>query len=401
YNPPANNATRIYDQIDPTTNVFIMYDKEAFQYSAWSLTNGNLVWGPISTSDETALQYFQWSAVNDGVVSNGNLYATGWGGVVYCINDTNGQVEWTYGNGGAGNSTSMGVIGPWGNYPTFIGAIAGGSVYVYNSEHSPIEPPYTNEEIRCLNAATGQETWTLTAWPVSTSFYTYIGALADGYLTFFNEYDGRMYSVGKGPSATTVSTQATVAPLGSSVLIQGTVTDQSAGAKGTPAISDQDMSEWMAYLYNQHAEPTNATGVPVQITAIGPDGTSYPVGTATSDIYGNFGITWTPPAQGTYQIIANFAGTNAYGNSAASTYVAVGPASSAPSTQVSPTVPPTSSPTPTTSTPPSTQTASPSPSAVVAPPGNTVPIATYVAIGAAVVIIVAVAAALILRKRNK
>ena len=81
YNPPANNATRLYDQLDPTTNVFIMYDKESFQYSAYSVLNGNLVWGPVTTSAETALQYFQWSAINDGVVFNGNLYATGWGGI--------------------------------------------------------------------------------------------------------------------------------------------------------------------------------------------------------------------------------------------------------------------------------------------------------------------------------
>ena len=209
-----------------------------------------------------------------------------------------------------------------------------------------------------------------------------------------------MYSVGKGPSATTVSTQTTVAPLGSSVLIQGTVTDQSAGAKGTPAISDKDMGAWMLYVYNQFPMPTNATGVPVQITAIGSDGTQYQVGTATSNLYGNYGITWTPPSQGTYQIVANFMGTGSYGNSFASTYLAIG---AAVSPQATATAPPTATPSPTqppaTTSP--TQTVAPTPSPVVVPPGNGIPTATYLAIGAAVIIIVAVAAAFALRKRNK
>ncbi len=41
------------------------------------------------------------------------------------------------------------------------------------------------------------------------------------------------------------------APLGTSVMITGSVTDQSPGAAGTPAISDEDMSAWMEYMYVQ------------------------------------------------------------------------------------------------------------------------------------------------------
>jgi hypothetical protein len=52
---------------------------------------------------------------------------------------------------------------------------------------------------------------------------------------------------------------------GNSVLIQGTVTDQSPGAKGTPAISDSSMTGWMEYLYHQQSKPTNAKGVELNI----------------------------------------------------------------------------------------------------------------------------------------
>ena len=79
-----------------------------------------------------------------------------------------------------------------------------------------------------------------------------------------NAYDNRLYCYAKGLSATTVSAADTAIPEGSSVLIKGTVTDQSPGktclgipAKGTPAIADASMSEWMEYLYQQQPMPTN------------------------------------------------------------------------------------------------------------------------------------------------
>ena len=73
--------------------------------------------------------------------------------------------------------------------------------------------------------------------------------VADGYLISYNIYDGHVYCFGRGPSATTVTADPVVSDLGSSVMIRGTVTDQSEGSKGTPAIADEYMSEWMEYIY--------------------------------------------------------------------------------------------------------------------------------------------------------
>ena len=76
------------------------------------------------------------------------------------------------------------------------------------------------------------------------------------------------------------------------------------------------------------------TGVPVTLTAIGPDGTYIDIGTATTDgYYGTFSKTWTPPAEGDYKIIASFAGDDSYGSSGASTAVSVGPAPATTDTQ--------------------------------------------------------------------
>jgi hypothetical protein len=319
-----SNITRLYYGLDASANIFMMYDKETFQVFGYSLATGSQIWGPFTMDRGTEWQLFQASLTNQGVATNGILVTTGWGGVTYGVNDTNGQLLWTYGNGplGSDNSTNSGTIAPYGNYPTFIGAVVGGTAILFNSEHSPIEPPEQGEMIRCINITTGQQIWALNAWPVSTSFYNQIGAVAEGYLTFFNEYDGLMYSVGRGPSSTTVSAPDVAIPFGTPLVIKGTVTDVSAGTQqatvkadfpnGVPVASDASMSSWMSHVYQQFPAPANFTGVPVSIDVIDSNGNFRNIGTATTTSGGSFSLTWTPDITGTYTVVANFAGTNAY-----------------------------------------------------------------------------------------
>ena len=141
---------------------------------------------------------------------------------------------------------------------------------------------------------------------------------------------------GRGPSATTVSAPQAIPALGASIMIQGTVTDQSpsgrhnvAGSldfslKGTPAISDADQEAWMEHLFQGNTIPANAKGVEVTLEAIDPNGNLVSIGTTTSDMNGNYGFAYTPEVPGTYQIIATFAGSAAYGPSSGTTYLAVG-----------------------------------------------------------------------------
>ena len=149
-----------------------------------------------------------------------------------------------------------------------------------------------------------------------------------------------------GPSATTVSAPTAIQTLGDKVQLQGSVTDQSPGttalgypAAGTPCIADAYMNLWMEYLYQQMPEPTNATGVPVTLTAVDPNGNIVNIGTTTSDITGNYVIAWTPPVPGTYTITATFLGTNSYYASSAETHLTVG---TAPAVTAAPTATPTS-----------------------------------------------------------
>ena len=68
------------------------------------------------------------------------------------------------------------------------------------------------------------------------------------------------------------------------------------------------------------------TGVPVTLTAMGSDGSVIDIGTVkTNGYYGTFAHSWTPPEEGTYEIIASFAGDESYGSSADANAVTVGP----------------------------------------------------------------------------
>ena len=121
--------------------------------------------------------------------------------------------------------------------------------------------------------------------------------------------------------------------------MQGTVTDQSPGALGTPAIADSDQEAWMEYLYMQQPMPFNVTGVPVSLDAYDPNGNLVHIGTATSDGSGHFSYIFTPQVPGKYTIVASFAGSDSYGSSAAETALVV---AQSPTATSGPTATPTS-----------------------------------------------------------
>jgi hypothetical protein len=146
-------------------------------------------------------------------------------------------------------------------------------------------------------------------------------------------YDQRVYAIGKGPSATTVSAGPKTSVEGSSVLVEGTVTDIAAGTKqneqaarfpnGVPAISDESMGEWMEYVYMQKPKPANVTGVEVVVEVLDPNNNCYEVGRATSDANGLFHCAFTPEVPGEYTITATFAGSESYWPSSAETSINV------------------------------------------------------------------------------
>jgi hypothetical protein len=147
-----------------------------------------------------------------------------------------------------------------------------------------------------------------------------------------------MYVFGKGPSETTVSAPQTSITAGTTVIISGTVLDQSPAQPGTACVSKESMSTYMEFLHQQRPidgffHNVTVTGVPIAITVIDPNNNWFNLGTVTSDEKGNFGFSWTPTIAGQYKISATFAGDDSYGSSWATTYATVNDAPEAAPTQ--------------------------------------------------------------------
>ncbi|MCW4028101.1 MAG: PQQ-binding-like beta-propeller repeat protein [Candidatus Bathyarchaeota archaeon] len=336
YDAPAGNLSRSIRVIDPETRIFITYDQETMQWRGFSMDDGSLLWGP--TDSEEALNFYALTTGAFGVgsysVAYGNLYSTGYSGILYCYSQETGDLLWNY-------TAYAGLDAPAGVYSTLIGAIADDKVYMYSYEHSADAPHWKNSKTRCINATTGEEIWTIDGWSAYNSMF-----VADGYLVSLNLYDMQIYCYGKGASATTVTNQNDVITDGNKVLIKGTVTDIAAGTKqdeqaarfpnGVPVVSDASMSDWMEYVYMQQPQPTDVTGVTVSLSVIDANGNYRPIGETTTDADGFYSYDWQPDIPGKYTVIANFDGTESYYPSHAETAFVV--------QEVTPTETPTAAP---------------------------------------------------------
>ena len=329
FTPPssAGNRTISMGTVDPEDGVFLFTDKQLRQWYGYSLETGQLLWGP--SASESAFSFYSMNSY----IYQGTLLCQGDGmvaGVLMAYNITTGEVLWNF------TAQQIGFESPYGNYPISVSCIADGKIYISSGEHSPTQPLWRGSYLRCINASNGAELWKNLHWGVTQNMGVIQGLVfvADGFLVGLNYYDNQIYCYGMGPSATTVVAPTLAVTAGSSAIIQGTVTDQCAGAKaiaakegyttGVAAVSDESQEAWMEYLYEQQAKPTNATGVPVTLDAIDPNGNFVHLGDATTDTSGTFGYAWTPPnVPGKYTIIATFAGSKSYYSSYAEAYAVV------------------------------------------------------------------------------
>jgi hypothetical protein len=288
---------------------------------AVSLLTGEMLW----TSEPNEAP---WGIFGSYVTANGygNYYQGTWDGYLSCYDAETGATKWrTYLDDNPEMSTGSNT--PWGQP-----IIADGKVYITSSQHTLPTPVPRGQKLYCIDAHNGDKLWEI---PFVGSFGSE-GGISSGVMFRNNYYDGCLYAFGRGPSATTVSALPKVIANGDSVLIEGTVTDQSPGAMGTPAIADEDQSEWMQYLYQNKPMPTDVTGVSVLLQAMRSDGTVFEIGWATSDMMGHYEYLWTPSDQDTYKILATFGGSKSYYMSSAETAVGV---TAAPASQEFPDVP--------------------------------------------------------------
>ncbi|MCW4005547.1 MAG: PQQ-like beta-propeller repeat protein [Candidatus Bathyarchaeota archaeon] len=360
YHAPEGNVTMERGTVSLEDGIFVLREKELNRWNGYSLETGEKVWGPTEPQ-------ITWDAIRSAAyIADSKLYTAGYGGVLYCYDVHDGTLLWKY---EASDPTGEALYGA--NFPTEISFIADGKIYLQTGEHSPINPPHRGSRLRCISSA-GEELWTISMWTENP-------VISDGYIAALDDYDLLVYAYGKGETETTVLASPKVVGVGNGILIEGSVTDQSPGAKDTPAIADEYMTEWMEYLYKQFPIPGNAKGVQVTLTAIDPNGAPVTIGTTTCNMDGKYGFAWTPDMEGKYEITATFEGSKSYWPSYSTTYLSVSSNAASPNI-VSP---------------------SPSPDTAVNPPTSATPTTTYIAIAAAVIIIiVAIAAVTIFRRKR-
>jgi outer membrane protein assembly factor BamB len=294
--------------------VYALFNLQTMRWTGWSLNTGTKLW-------ESDPQEYPWGSYMNysPLIANGKLFSGAWDGYMHVFDVNTGEELWKFYSGDSGRET---IFGTW---PFWNGPIlADGVVFAATGEETPTQPLSRGGRMFAIDEETGEEIWSLNG-------YMGLRAIADGYLITYNAYDNLIYCFGKGPSATTVTAPKTQVMQGEKLVIEGTVTDQSAGAMGTPAISDEDMSDWMEYMYMQQSMPINANG------------NFRNIGTATSDMSGVYSLVWEPDIPGKYTVVATFAGSESYGSSFAQTnfYVEEAPA---------PTSPPQETPAPMTDT---------------------------------------------------
>jgi hypothetical protein len=261
------------------------------------------------------------------VLVDGKLYTSGTGGIVYCTDTETGDELWTY---EAEDPYVEFLFGNnWWLYPMFW---TDGKIYYGHLEHSPIDPRPRGAPLICLNATTGEVIWRANGLFRQT-LWGGRALIGDSIIATMDTYSQRLFAIGKGASAMTVSAGPKVSVEGDMVLVEGMVTDVSPGTNdiaittrfpnGVPAVSDTNMSDWMLYVYKQFERPADVVGVDVIVSVLDPNNNGYEVARTTSDASGFFSVEFEPEVPGKYTIVASFDGSKSYYGSFAKTSVFV------------------------------------------------------------------------------
>ncbi|WNZ29457.1 MAG: PQQ-binding-like beta-propeller repeat protein [Candidatus Bathyarchaeota archaeon] len=324
---PSGVQTVTVEDVSAEQDLIIHSSKETRQTWGRRLSTGEMIWGPTAKRHYTD-NWGHSSGNSWDIIAEDKVIAGNYGGTVWCYDAQTGNVEWTFD-----------IPDPYtevlhNNFWRFRPAqVTDGKLYIENTEHNPRDPQPRGAPYICIDLETGTEIWRLPYRQGEWSTHSIIG---DSTIVMQNTYDQAVYAVGKGPSAITLEAPLTGVTAGSSVVLRGMVTDISPGTQeeliklrfpnGVPAVSDSDMTAWMTYVYNQYEQPADVTGVPVKIEIVDPNGHYEWIGTATTDVYGNYGYSFRPQVEGQYLIITTFEGSASYYGSTSTTYITIDPA---------------------------------------------------------------------------
>jgi hypothetical protein len=258
-----------------------------------------------------------------GKIAYGKLYSAAYAGIVYCYDVKTGKLLWTYEAKDPYNEIL------WSNnWPLKLCFITDGKLYFTHGEHSPNSPLPRGQPFFCLDAETGEEIFRIDG-AFRGAEWGQNPIIGDSIIAGWNSYDNQIYAISKGPSSTTVEATPGVVTEGTSVVIEGSVTDVSPGTEaadlvlrfpnGVPAVADEDMSDWMKYVYLQFERPKDAKGVEVVLSVLDSNENYREIGRTTSDSNGFYSYMWKPDIPGKYTVSASFQGSNAYYPSQAET----------------------------------------------------------------------------------
>ena len=331
---PDNPGHYDVQDADTETDVFVVSAAESRTYYGFQLSTGNQLWGPTHAQHYTD----KWGLASSNSWDNiayGKFISGNYGGTVYCRDVTTGELLWTYEITDIYHENLQN--NQWRFRPAFF---ADGKVYLENTEHNPFDPQHRGAPFLCLDMETGERVFEI---PFRGSEWSSTPIIGDSIIAMYNEYDQQIYAIGKGPSDITVEVSPDVSMNGNDVLVKGYVTDISPGTSdyrltsrfpnGVPAVADGNMSEWMTYVYNQFERPSDVMGVEVVISVLDPNNNMYEVGRTTSDSTGLYSLMFTPEVSGKYTVIASFEGSEAYYGSNAQTACGVSDAPATPAPQ--------------------------------------------------------------------
>jgi hypothetical protein len=318
--PPPTPVISIED-VSLEEDLFIMSTKETRQTYGFRLSTGDQLWGPTPSRDYHDIWGHASGNSWDIILGGYNKVIAGnYGGQVWCYNAQTGATEWIYNI--TDPYTEVLHNNRWRFRPSFY---TDGKLYIENTEHNPRDPQPRGAPILCLDIETGELLWQL---PYRQGEWSSTLIIGDSIVVAQNTYDQNIYAIGTGPSKTTVEAPLTALTQGESVIIRGTVMDVSPGTtepaiairfpNGVAAVSDDNMQEWMTYVYNQIALRDDVEGVEVKLMIRDPNGEYYET-TVTSDGNGVFSHMWAPAVVGEYYVTALFEGSKSYYTSYATT----------------------------------------------------------------------------------
>jgi hypothetical protein len=324
----ADGSQKVY--IRAADGVFVMQQMPQLSFEVYDIKTGNKLWASENQADFNPFGYYTWVSlmnVYGTSISHGKLFTTGYTGSVYAYDLFNGTLVWKI------EAPTGGEIFKY--YTLFHGVTADNKIYIGTHEHSADTPLLKGAKVRVFDVNTGEEIWSQLGWAHPGTMQ-----IADGVLTYWNNYDHQVYALGKGPSSTTIEVTKDVVQQGSSVMIKGTVTDVSAGTQqseqalrfpnGVPAVSDESQAAWMEYVYMQKPRPTNVVGVTVELSIVDANGNYRTIGTTVADSDGFYSFDWTPDIEGKFVVYASFLGSESYWPSHAVTAFNVDPAAATP-----------------------------------------------------------------------